>query len=83
MTNVTALIEAFDAATANVNNWENGEICMGEVHTEVYNICVLAQLMDEAEFEASFVELEEQYFEEAYEDDKILLPRMWERLTLK
>lgn len=76
------MFETFDAATANPGNWENGEICMGEVHSEVYAFWVEAQGMDPAEFEDAFVQLEEEYMENAYEDDKILLPRMWERLTL-
>ena len=78
---MTDMTEAFYAATANARNWQDGEICMGEVHSEVYAFWVETQGMDPAEFEHAFVQLEEEYFEFAYEDDKILVPRLWERLT--
>jgi hypothetical protein len=78
MTNMT---DAFYNATANIDNWEDGEICMGDVRLEVYGICVKTEGMDPADFEHAFVELEEEYMENAYEDDKILVPRVWDRLT--
>lgn len=87
MTNMTDtfyndITDAFYNATANINNWQDGEICIGEVHSEVYDICVKTQGMDPADFEHAFVELEQEYMELVYEDDKILVPRMFERLTL-
>ena len=78
MTNMT---ETFYTATMNPRNWQDGEICMGEVCSEVYAFWVETQGMDPADFEHAFVLLEEEYFEFAYEDDKILAPRAWERLT--
>ena len=78
MTNMT---DAFYNATANIDNWQDGEICMGDVRLEVYDICVKTEGMDPADFEHAFIELEEEYMENAYEDDKILAPWMWERLT--
>ena len=70
---MTNLTEAFDTAVKNVKYWENGELMMGDVYIDLGE---QFSDMDPADFEYEFVQLESEYMDFAYEDEKIIMTLM-------